>query len=224
MGHVIKETKLRWCRRDNLAQVRDTDKIKELQQQDMAVQRHGIGIIVYLEDDFSDFYVKHVLRDLTRPDPVLVKNLTESPSAKETRAVLEAALRGAVRGTAGAIEAVVPQIVEGNRYDVRIWDPTKKVFLDPAPIARQVFKFRDILMLQAYAEFRTALQTSRGTWAVPRHEAETLLSLYEESFQREPVRDPKTGELAYVPKMEYTVDYIWVIRKILVYRPDWHGA
>jgi hypothetical protein len=229
MGHIIKNTVMRWCRLDTLAQVNDRERIAELKAQGMLVQRQGIGIIIYLEDDFSDFYAKHVYRtDLELPDPVLVRNLVEVPSPREARELVELALRVAVPGPAGGLEAPVPQPRAGTRYDLRIWQPGRVPgqgrFLDPQPIAKQVFRFRDIIRPTSYTALAKSLRDEKGRLRVTRREADNILSIFEESFQKVPYRNPETGELRYIPRMEYTVDYVWVIQKILLYRFDWHGA
>ena len=220
MGYIIKNTVTRPCRMDTLAQVRDPDRVRELIQQDMIVKRRGIGILVYLESDFSDFYAKHVRRQLARPDTVLVKNLTQIPSPSEARTIVEHAIRTAVIGPTKVLESPVPQL-PGAQYDVRVWNPAKRNFIDQAPIKKQVFRLRDLLMPHSYKSLNSTLQGLKGS--IPRNEAQSLLTMYQETFQKEVVQDPKTHELRYEPKMEYTIDYIWIIQKIILYRFDWHG-
>jgi len=223
MGYVQRNTAVRTCRSDTLAQVRDPHRVTQLAAQGLIVKRQGIGILVFLQSDFEEFYVKHVLRKLARPDPVLVKNLAEIPTSAETRFLVEVALRKCQPGAVGgALEAEVPQPKDW-RADVRIWDPLKKAFLDEMPIAKQVFRFRDVLMPTSQRSLNEALRDPAGKLLLPKNEAESLLSIYEESFQKVPVRDKK-GELVYVPKTEYTIDYIWIVQKIMLYRFDWHGA
>jgi hypothetical protein len=202
-------TSKRWVRTDNFSQVRDRDTINLLKQKGMLVQRQGVRIYVYLESDFTDFFVKHVQRKLTSPDPVLVKNFTEIPSVKETRELVKIALTNAKPGTRGDLECIVPQLASGGAFQVLVWNPAANSFLPnyDTPIARQVFKFRDINIAKSRNQIKTVLEDTRCP--VPKPEAQSIIELYANSF---------------TTASAYTVDDVFVTWKIVLYRADWHGA
>ncbi len=195
MGYVVKETALRFVRLDTFTQVDDPKVVEELSKTVGVEKRRGIGIIVYLESDFSDFYSKHVLRHHERPIfTVLVKNNDQIPVPKEARNLVELALmKGKREGE--HIFAPLPQPDPKAVFATRTWDRVNETYLnDPNP---KGFCFRGITDIKSKADFARLSELDQ-------FESQRAFLIYKTSF---------------TSQADYTVDYVWLVEHILIYHP-----
>ncbi|HKZ39343.1 MAG TPA: hypothetical protein VJ044_00185 [Candidatus Hodarchaeales archaeon] len=209
MGYIVKDTVTRLVRTDTLIQVRDKKTQADLEAKGLLLQKQGIGILVYSDTDLIAFYEKHTLRQSHGTYTVLVKNETDIPSLGEVRTLVETALRIGTRSKDGRIVTVIPQISETESYGTRIWlnQGVTHRFLDESAMDR-AFNFREVIE----AKSKKGIIDACKQVGLSTNDSATIVSIYEESFRKFP-----DG----TPKVEYTVDYVWIISKIMIFKPGY---
>ncbi len=142
MGFVQRQVDDVFVRTDNFQVVRDENKLKELLKTGLVVKRDYLGIIIYSEIDFSEFYRKHCERipNDNKEFTVLVDKGDNKPEKEIVKKLIEIALLGkATKDKFNKILIPIP-ILQGKEYFGREYF-NKKFTSENFKIR---FRFRDV--------------------------------------------------------------------------------
>lgn len=138
MGFVQRERGTCYVRVSNYSLIADKEEGEFLYKNGESIKRKEIGIVIYSEIDFNDFYRKHCARIPNDENEftVLVRETENIPTRGEVRRLLERALILRLQDEGKTILANIPE----NKYKVRTFY-NNKFLSEPA---MGCFRFRDI--------------------------------------------------------------------------------
>jgi len=203
MGYVLRELTKVLTNKYTGAILFDKKKAEQLKTEEKLMERRGVGIVIYSEEDFDAFYNKHCARipNNNNPFTVMVVDNVNIPSRQEVRELMEEALRrkktkletGWFSDAGKIVPKIEPLWFATPRHRVRTFFQGR--FQDEPRKGR--FRFRDVQQI-----FPRQLSDVFTSGHIPKLELENLQNI---------CKFPVDGDPKVASMCEYAVLYLWVI-------------